>query len=99
MTTAKKEQSDWEKYNMDSVLEHMEAMHAAKDAGATEEELHKMFVAMPLLPKAAKGAVMMIGKRRFLEGGYDRTLADMAYGEQWIDEVDDERFALTGMRD
>lgn len=99
MTAAKAKQTDWEKYDMDSILDHMEAIHAAVDAGIADEELHKMVVAMPLLPKTARGAVMVIGKKRFLEEGYDRTLADAEYGKQWIDEVDDERYALTGMRE
>ncbi len=99
MTTAKKEQTDWEKYNMDAVLDYIESIWAAEEAGKSDEEIHRMSGAMPLFPKVARGAVMRMGKKRFLEEGYDRTMADAEYGEQWIDEVDDERFALTGMRD
>lgn len=99
MTTAKVKQTDWEKYNVEALLDHIEAIWAAEDAGKSKEEIHRMSVAMPLLPKVARGAVMVMGKKRFLEEGYDRTMADAEYGKQWIDEVDDERFALTGMRD
>lgn len=99
MTTARKEQTEQEYDIVETVLDHLDVIHAARDAGVTGEELHKLVIAMPLFPKAAKGMVMRMGKKWFLEKGYDRTLADAEYGAQWIDEVDDERFSLTGMRD
>lgn len=98
MTTMKAKRLDRNKYDIDGILDYCEAISTAAKAG-NREEVIRLGVAMPLLPPVARSAVMVMGKKEFLAGGYDRTLADAEYGEQWIDEVDDERFALTGMRD
>ncbi len=81
----------------DMILDHVEGILAAVDAGKSGAELEQLAIAMPLYPNTAKTLVMMMGKKRFLEKGYDRTRADAEYGEQWIDEVSAERYALTGM--
>ncbi len=83
--------------DFDLILDHCDAISAAVMAGKSSTEIVQMGIAMPLLPRTAKTAVMMMGKKQFLERGYDRTLADAEYGEQWIDEVDAERRELTGM--
>ncbi len=99
MKTAAMKQTEAKKYDYDTILDHLDAISAAAQSGKSAGEIERMVIAMPLLPRAAKTAVMSMGKKQFLEKGYDRTLADAEYGEQWIDEIDDDRFALTGMRD
>lgn len=96
MRTEEQKRSDQE---IEEVLEHGEAICAAMKAGKSGAEIEKMIIAMPLFPNVARSAVMVLGKKRFLEKGYDRTKADAEYGESWIDEVDAERRELTGMVD
>jgi hypothetical protein len=81
----------------DMILDHVDAICAAAQAGIHGTELEQMVIAMPLHPRTAKTAVMMMGKKRFLEKGYDRTRADAEWGEDWIDKVNEERRELTGM--
>ncbi len=97
MRTTKTEEQKRIERDSDLVLSHVDAICAAAKAGASSTEIHQMAVAMPLWPKTAKTAVMMMGKKQFLEKGYDRTRADAEWGEGWIDEVDAERRELTGM--
>ncbi len=99
MKTAAMKQAKPTEHDYEAVLDYCDTLSAAARAGKNPGEIARLAIAMPLLPRAARTAVMSMGKKRFLEKGYDRTFADAEYGEHWIDEVDDERFALTGMRD
>ncbi len=97
MKTTKTEEQKKIDREIDLVLDHIDAICAAAKAGVSGAEVERMVIAMPLWPKTARTAVMMMGKKRFLEKGYDRTKADAEWGESWIDEVDAERRELTGM--
>ncbi len=97
MKTEKTERQKQIDRDIDLVLDHCDAISAAFRAGKRGDEIEQMAIAMPLFPRAAKTAVMMMGKKEFLEKGYDRTRADAEWGEGWIDEVEAERRELTGM--
>ncbi len=95
MQTTKNEQNPTVR-EINLVLDHCDAITAAAQAGKSSEEIIQMGIAMPLFPKAAKSLAMMIGKKRFLKMGYDRTRADVEYGKKWLDEVDAKRRELMG---
>ncbi len=97
MRTKKTEEQKRIERESDVILAHCDAISAAILAGKSSEEIERMAIAMPLWPKTARTAVMMMGKKQFLKKGYDRTKADAEWGEGWIDEVEAERRELTGM--
>lgn len=83
-------------FDVTAMLEKCNEISTAALAGKEGDEIERMAISMPLFPRAARGLVMAMGKKRFIEKGYDRTNADAAYGADWIDKVEAERLELTG---
>lgn len=54
------------------------------------EKAQKVAVTIPLLPERAKLRKRLFGKEHLIEDGYDLSLANAEYGENWLNEPDEE---------
>lgn len=71
-------------FTHEETLTIIEQSQAARAAGNYEEGM-RIAKRLPIAPHLAKAAKEIWGKKFLVEGGYDLSEAEVAYGKDWLD--------------